>query len=72
MIVERDFVVEKLQSLVSSSLRAKATDTKLKLSLNRQLQLLSTSKTAYYYEPVVPFSSNADIKLLNMIFQTTA
>jgi len=67
VIVERDFVVEKLQSLVSSSLRAKATDTKLKLSLNKQLQLLSTSKTAYYYEPVVPFSSNADIKLLNMI-----
>ena len=67
MIVERDFVMEKLKSLVSSSLRAKATDTKLKLPLNRQLQLLSASKTAHYYEPVVPFSSDADIKLLDMI-----
>jgi putative transposase len=67
VIVERDFVVEKLKSLVSSSIRAKATDTKLKLSLNRQLKLLSVSKTAHYYEPVIPFSSDKDIKLLNMI-----
>ena len=67
VIVERDFVVEKLKSLVSSNTRAKATDTKLKLSLNRQLQLLSASKTAHYYEPVIPFSSDEDIKLLNMI-----
>jgi putative transposase len=67
VIVERDFVVEKLKSLVSSNVRAKATDTKLELSLNRQLQLLSASKTAYYYEPVIPFSSDEDIKLLNMI-----
>jgi len=67
VIVERDFVVEKLKSLVSSSIRAKATDTKLKLSLNKQLQLLNVSKTAYYYEPVVPFSSDKDIKLLNTI-----
>ena len=67
VIVERDFVVEKLKSLVSSSTRAKATDTKLKLSLNKQLQLLGTSKTAHYYEPVGKFSSDEDIKLLNMI-----
>ena len=67
VIVERDFVVGKLKSLVSSNIRAKATDTKLKLSLNKQLQLLSVSKTAYYYEPVVPFSSDEDIKLLNTI-----
>jgi len=67
VIVERDFVVGKLKSLVSSNIRAKATDTKLKLSLNRQLKLLSASKTAYYYEPVVPFSSDEDIKLLNKI-----
>ena len=67
VIVERDFVVEKLKSLVSSSTRAKATDTKLKLSLNTQLKLLSVSKTAHYYEPVIPFSSDEDIKLLNMI-----
>jgi putative transposase len=67
VIVERDFVVEKLKSLVSSSVRAKATDTKLKLSLNKQLQLLSASKTAHYYEPASKFSSDEDIKLLNMI-----
>ena len=67
VIVERDFVVGKLKSLVSSNIRAKATDTKLNLSLNKQLQLLGVSKTAYYYEPVVPFSSDEDIKLLNTI-----
>ena len=50
VIVERDFVVEKLKSLVSSKTRAQAANTKLTLSLNRQLQLLSVSKTAYYYE----------------------
>jgi len=67
VIVERDFVVEKLKSLVSSSVRAKATNIKLKLSLNKQLQLLNVSKTAYYYEPVVPFSSDDDMELLNKI-----
>jgi len=67
VIVERDFVVEKLKRLVSSNVRAKATDTKLNLSLNKQLQLLSVSKTAYYYEPVVPFSSDEDTELLNVI-----
>jgi len=67
VIVERDFVVEKLKSLVSSSVRAKATDTKLKLSLNKQLKLLSASKSAYYYKQVTPFSSDEDMKLLNII-----
>jgi putative transposase len=71
VIVERDFVVEKLKSLVSSSVRAKATDTKLKLSLNKQLKLLSASKSAYYYKQVTPFSSDEDMKLLNIIFQTS-
>jgi len=59
--------VGKLKSLVSSNIRAKETDTKLNISLNRQLKLLSVSKTAYYYEPVVPFSTDEDIKLLNTI-----
>ncbi len=67
VIVERDFVVEKLKSLVSSKQRAKAVNTKLTLSLNRQLQLLSVSKTAYYYEPVKPFSSKEDKELLDTI-----
>jgi len=67
VIVERDFVVGKLKSLVSSSIRAKATDTKLKLSLNKQLKLLSVSKTAYYYKRISKFSSDEDIILLNVI-----
>jgi len=67
VIVERDFVVEKLKSLVSSKTRAQAANTKLTLSLNRQLQLLSVSKTAYYYTPVMPFSSKEDKELLDMI-----
>ena len=57
-IVERDFVVGKLKSLVSSKERTKAVDTKLIISLNKQLKLLSISKTAHYYTPVVPFSSD--------------
>ena len=36
-------------------------------SLNKQLKLLSVSKTAHYYTPVNKFSSDEDIKLLNMI-----
>ena len=34
-------------------------------SLNRQLELLHVSKTAHYYEKVLSFSSDEDIKLLN-------
>ena len=59
--------MKKLKSLVSSKQRAKAADTKLVLSLNRQLQLLSVSKTAYYYKPVEPFSSKEDKALLDAI-----
>ena len=57
----------KLKSLVSSSDRVNSVDTKLKLSLNKQLRLLSVSKTLYYYKPVPRFSSSDDIKLLNTI-----
>ena len=38
-----------------------------KPSLNKRLELLGISKTAYYYNPVVPFNSDKDIKLLNII-----
>ena len=38
-----------------------------KPSLNQQLKLLQISKTAYYYKPVIPFSSNNDKKLLSVI-----
>ena len=67
VIVERDFLMGKLKSLVSSSDRVNSVDTKLDLSLNNQLKLLSVSKTLYYYTPVVRFSSADDIRLLNKI-----
>ncbi|OIN85123.1 IS3 family transposase [Francisella sp. TX07-6608] len=67
VIVERDFLMGKLKSLVSSNDRVKSIDTKLDLSLNNQLKLLSVSKTLYYYTPIARFSSAANIKLLNTI-----
>lgn len=66
-IVERDFVMEKLKSLVSCKNRVESVDTKLTMSLNKQLKLLSVSKTAHYYKPIDKFSSDEDIKLLNLI-----
>ena len=43
-IVERDFVVEKLKSLVSCKDRVESVDTKLNMSLNKQLKLLDLMK----------------------------
>jgi putative transposase len=68
VIVERDFLEGKLVSLVSFDNRKEMIDTEHKLSLNKQLKLLDISKTAHYYEPVIPFSSDEDIKLLNTIY----
>ena len=67
LTIERDFVVGKLKSLVSSSTRNNFVDTKLDISLNKQLKLLSVSKGLHYYKPIVPFSNTSDIKLLNII-----
>jgi putative transposase len=67
VIVERDFLEGKLVSLVSFNTRREMVETKHELSLNRQLKLLSVSKTAHYYTPVEPFSSDKEIKLLNTI-----
>lgn len=67
IIVERDFLMGKLKSLVSSNDRVNSVDTKLELSLNNQLKLLSVSKSLYYYTPVPIFSSTNDVKLLNTI-----
>ena len=73
IIVERDWLEGKLESLGLST-RKRMVDTKEGVqaktsnpSLNRQLQLLHISKTAHYYENVIPFSFNEDIKLLNTI-----
>ena len=67
LTIEKDFLVEKLQSLVSSKTRKTFVDTKLKISLNKQCKLLHIAKSTLYYEPVKKFSSDADIKLLNML-----
>ena len=67
VIVEKNFVVEKLKSFASSEDRAKAVDTKLSTSLNKQLKLLSISKTVHYFESIQKFSSDEDLKLLNTI-----
>jgi putative transposase len=45
----------------------KTKNSDLKISLNRQLELLNISKTAYYYHPIEPFSSDKDKNLLELI-----
>ena len=55
LTLERDFAVGKLKSLVSSKKRNKLIDTKLSLSLNKQLKILNVSKGLHYYKPVKPF-----------------
>ena len=67
IIIERDFVVGKLKSLVSCNARVNSLDTRLEISLNKQQRLLSVSKTAYYYKPVEKFRSDNDRKMLNTI-----
>jgi len=69
LTIERDWLEGKLVSLDLSTKKEmidNQADNKT-VSLNRQLELLSISKTAYYYEPVVPFSKDEDISLLNTI-----
>jgi len=65
LTLEKDFLVEKLRSLVSSKTRKTFTDTKHKLSLNKQCKLLKIAKSTLYYEPVKRFSTEWDIKFLN-------
>jgi len=73
VIVERDWLEGKLVSLDLLTKKEMVDKiegiqaTQKNPSLNRQLELLKISKTAHYYVPVVPFSSDEDIKLLNMI-----
>ena len=73
VIVERDWLEGKLKSLDLSTKKrivdkseGVQADNK-KPSLNRQLELLKISKTAYYYTPAVPFSQAEDKKLLDTI-----
>ena len=67
LIVEKDFLVEKLQSLVSSKGRKTFVDTEHELSLNKQCKVLNIAKSTLYYEPVKRFSSDEDIKMLNVL-----
>ena len=73
VIIERDWLEGKLKCL-DLSIRKELVDNnegvqakRKNPSLNRQLQLLSVSKTAHYYNAVVPFSSKEDKALLDAI-----
>ena len=67
VIVERDFLEGKLVSLVSFDIRKNMIDTKHKLSLNKQCEVLHIAKSTLYYTPVKRFSSEADLKFLNAL-----
>ena len=74
VIIERDWAVGKLKSLDLSTKRRLISEGKVQAqkdikipSLNKQLAMLNISKTAHYYKPVQKFSSNEDLKLLNII-----
>jgi len=73
VIVERDWAVGKLKSL-DLSIKREIVDSEgsvqaqIKVpSLNKRLELLGMSKSAYYYKPVMPFNSNNDKRLLDAI-----
>ena len=67
LTLERDFLEGKLVSLVSSKSRKTFVDTEHELSLNKQCKALNISKSSLYYQSVQKFSSNEDIKLLNIV-----
>jgi putative transposase len=66
-IVEKEFLEGKLVSLASSKERKTLLDTKLNLSINQQCKLLNISKSSLYYQPIKPFSTDKEIKLLDAI-----
>ncbi len=66
-IVEKEFLEGKLESLVSSKSRKTFVDSKHELSINKQCKLLHIAKSTLYYEPVKKFSSDVDIKFLNLL-----
>jgi putative transposase len=66
-IVEKEFLEGKLESLVSSKTRKTFVDSKHELSINKQCKLLHIAKSTLYYEPVKKFSSEEDIKFLNLL-----
>jgi len=68
LTIEKEWLEGKLVSL-DLSIKREMIDSQAdnKVSLNRQLELLSVSKTAYYYEPVEVFGTEEDRVLLNRI-----
>ncbi len=66
-IVEKEFLEGKLVSLASSKERKVLVDAKHDLSLNKQCKLLHVSKSVLYYNPVKPFSTDGDLRVLDAI-----
>jgi putative transposase len=68
LTIEKEWLEGKLVSL-DLSIKKEMIDSQAnnKVSLNRQLELLSVSKTAYYYEPVEVFAKDEDRIILNRI-----
>jgi putative transposase len=67
LTIEKDFLVEKLNCLVSSKGRRTFVDSKHKLSINKQCKLLNISKSSLYYKPVKRFASKSEIKMLDAL-----
>jgi len=67
LTIEKDFLEGKLVSLASSKERKVLVDTKLDISLNKQCKLLHINKSTLYYNPIIPFSSDSDLNVLDAI-----
>ncbi|CAA6799149.1 MAG: Mobile element protein [uncultured Sulfurovum sp.] len=67
LTIEKDFLEGKLVSLVSSKERKTLLDTKLRISLNKQCELLKVNKSSLYYKAKNPFSTSKEISLLDTI-----
>ena len=74
LTIERDWLAKKLCSLDLSTKKRLASEGDVQAanqhqtpSLNRRLQLLEISKTAWYYQAADPFGSEEDLLMLNMI-----
>ena len=74
LTIERDWLAGKLCSLDLSTKKRLASEGNVQAasqhslpSLNRRLELMKISKTAWYYRHADPFSSEEDIRLLNTI-----
>ena len=67
LTIEKDFLEGKLVSLASSKERKVLVDTEHKLSLNKQFELLHVSKSSFYYQPIKPFSTGDELRLLDAI-----